>query len=218
MLRNNWTKAALLGVTLLAGCVTQPPKDYTAFRAADPKTILVLPPKNSSPEVGATYGAYSTIQQPIAESGYYVLPITLVDEHFKTNGLTVSDEMHLVETSKLREVFGADAALYVDIKDYGTKYFVIGSATIVRAQGRLVDLRTGQELWKGEAQASSEEGKSNNNSGGLVGLLITALVNQVLATTFDQGHSVARIANNRLLAAGSANGLLYGPRHPQYGK
>lgn len=218
MLRNNWTKAALLGVTLLAGCATQPPQDYTAFRAANPKTILVLPPKNSSPEVGATYGTYSTIQQPIAESGYYVLPITLVDEHFKTNGLTVSDEMHMVETGKLREVFGADAALYVDIKDYGTKYFVIGSATIVRAQGRLVDLRTGQELWKGEAQASSEEGKSNNNSGGLVGLLITALINQVLATTFDQGYSVARIANNRLLAAGSPNGLLYGPRHPQYRK
>lgn len=218
MLRNKATKLALLATVLLAGCATQPPKDYTAFRAADPKTILVLPPKNSSPEVGATYGTYSTIQQPIAEAGYYVLPITLVDEHFKTNGLTVSDEMHLVETGKLREVFGADAALYVDIKDYGTKYFVIGSATVVRAQGRLVDLRTGQELWSGEAQASSEEGKSNNNSGGLVGLLITALVNQVLATTFDQGFSVARIANNRLLAAGTPNGLIYGPRHPQYRK
>lgn len=218
MLRNKATKLALLATVLLAGCATQPPKDYTAFRAADPKAILVLPPKNSSPEVGATYGAYSTIQQPIAEAGYYVLPITLVDEHFKTNGLTVSDEMHLVETGKLREVFGADAALYVDIKDYGTKYFVIGSATVVRAQGRLVDLRTGQELWSGEAQASSEEGKSNNNSGGLVGLLITALVNQVLATTFDQGYSVARIANNRLLAAGTPNGLIYGPRHPQYRK
>lgn len=206
--------SALVSFIALTGCASKP-KDFSAFDRSDPKTILILPPKNSSPEVKATYGFYSSVQMPIAESGFYVLPITLVDEHFKTNGLTISDEIHIVEREKLREVFGADAALYIDIKEYGTKYFVIGSASIVRAEGRLIDLRDGRELWKGEAAASSEEGQ-NNNQGGIAGLLIAAIVKQVMATALDQSYDVAKMANLRLFHAQSPNGLLYGPRHPLY--
>lgn len=208
---------AALTMVLLAGCATPTPKDYTAFKVADPKTILVLPPKNSSPEVSATYGVYAQIQRPIAESGFYVLPVTLVDEHFKSNGLAVSDETHLVDGDKLHEVFGADAALYVDIKDYGTKYMVVNSASVVTAEGRLVDLRSGQTLWEGRATASSAEQRQNNNMG-LAGLLVSALINQVLATATDESYRIAAMTNHRLLSAKSPGGLLPGPRHPDYRK
>lgn len=206
---------AVAAALLLGGCATPVPKDYTAFRAAAPKTILVLPPKNSSPDVLATYGVYSQVQRPIAESGFYVLPISLVDEHFKTNGLTVSDDMHLIDGGKLREVFGADAALYIDIKNYGAKYYVLGSASVVTAEGRLVDLNTGKELWKGAATASSEE-QSQGNNAGLAGLLLTAIVKQVLATATDQSYTMAAIMNQRLLSAPGA--LMFGPRHPAHKK
>lgn len=212
--------ATVLAVTMavfLGGCATPIPKNYSEFRDADPKTILVLPPKNSSPDVSATYGVYSQVQRPIAESGFYVLPVSLVDEHFKTNGLTVSDDIHLIDGSKLREVFGADAALYIDIKNYGAKYFVIGSASIVTAEGRLVDLRTGKELWTGKATASSEEQSQNNNMG-LSGLLVAAIVKQVLATALDQSYPMAAVMNQRLLSAQMTGALLYGPRHPAYKK
>ena len=39
---------------------------------------------------------YSNTQRPLAESGFYVLPITVVDEIFKANGLSVIDDMHQV--------------------------------------------------------------------------------------------------------------------------
>ena len=112
-------KTSVMALCLLAfalgGCATNTAqiakKDYSAYRAADPKTILILPPKNTSPDVAASYGFYSNTQAPVAESGYYVLPITLVDEQFKSNGLTVVDDIHQVDFRKLREVFGADAAL-----------------------------------------------------------------------------------------------------------
>lgn len=201
----------------LLGCAAPAPKDYTAFKAADPKTILVLPPRNSSPEVSATYGFYSQMQRPLAESGFYVLPVTLVDEHFKSNGLTISDETHLVDGAKLLEVFGADAALYVDIKDYGTKYMVFGSASVVTAEGKLVDLRTGQTLWTGAATASSAE-QSQNSQGGLAGLLVSALIRQVLATATDESYRIAAMTNHRLLSVQSQGGLLPGPRHPAYRK
>ena len=77
---------------------------------------------------------------PLAESGYYVFPVTLVDESFKQNGLTMPADIHAVPINKLREIFGADAALYINVKQYGTSYAVISSETRVTAEARLVDL------------------------------------------------------------------------------
>lgn len=212
------SKAILLAIAalVLTGCAQPPKKDYSAYKAADPKTILILPPRNSTPEVGASYSFYSSTQSPVAESGYYVLPITLVNEHFKTNGLTVPDDIHQVDRAKLREVFGADAALYINVSDYGQRYFVIGSASVVTADARLVDLRTGTELWSGKATASSEEG--NNNQGGLAGLLIGALVKQMLGTMTDQSYTIAKMTTTRLLSANVPGSLLPGPRSPNYQK
>lgn len=214
MLRSKVTLLAFAAL-ILAGCAQQP-KDYSAYRAADPKTILILPPRNSTPDVAATYGFYSNTQAPVAESGYYVLPITLVDEHFKTNGLTVADDIHQVDHARLRDVFGADAALYINVTDYGTRYFVVGSASVVTAEARLVDLRTGTELWAGRSTASSEEGQ--NNQGGIAALLIGALVKQMMGTVTDQSYTVAKITTVRLLSANSPGALLHGPRSPNYKK
>ena len=205
------------GIALIfigAGCATKKPYDYTEYKNSDPKSILILPPKNSSPDVKASYSFYSHTQRPLAEAGYYVLPITLVDETFKNNGLTVIDEIHLVDASKLHEIFGADAGLYIDIKEYGTKYLVLNSASIVTAKGKLVDLRTGKILWEGIATASSAEGE--NNQGGLAVLLVTALVKQVMGTALDQSHRIASMTSVRLLSPTMPNGILYGPRSPLY--
>jgi len=49
-------------------------------------------------------------------------------------------------------------------------------------------------------------------------LLIAAIVKQVMATTLDQSHQIAGVATARLLSAGTPNGLLFGPRSPNYGK
>lgn len=122
--------------------------------------------------------------------------------------------MHEVPLPKLREIFGADAALYMDIKQYGTSYSLITSESRVTAEARLVDLRSGQLLWKGAASASSAEGRSS--SGGLVGLLVSAVVNQIVESSSNRSHPVAGITSQRLLTAGIPNGILYGPRSPRY--
>jgi hypothetical protein len=152
---------------------------------------------------------------PLAESGYYVFPVTLVDETFRQNGMTSPDEIHQLPTSKLREIFGADAAVYINVKQYGTSYMVIASETRVTAEGKLVDLKTGQTLWSGAATASSNEG-NNSNSGGLIGMLVQAVVEQIANTLTDRGHPIAGMTSHRLLAAGRPYGILYGPRSPMY--
>lgn len=206
---------ALLCVAVLAtGCATSPKSyDYTAFKQSRPRSILVLPPVNNSPDVEAPYSLYAQVTLPLAESGYYVFPVTLVDETFKQNGLSVPADIHAVPIKKLREIFGADSALYITVSQYGSSYTVLNSVVRVTAQAKLVDLKTGTLLWQGAATASNDE--NQNNSGGIIGMLVTAVVKQVLNNVTDESYRVAGTTSIRLLAA-RPNGLLYGPRSPRY--
>ena len=209
--------AALVAVALLLGGCETPRKiyDYTEYKEARPASILVLPPLNSSPDVDATYSMMSVTTAPLAESGYYVFPVTMVAETFKQNGLTSASDIHGVSINKLREIFGADAALYINVKQYGTSYIVISSETRVTAEARLVDLRSGKTLWTGAATASSAEG-NNNSGGGVIGLLVKAAIRQIIETVNSQGHVIAARTGARLLTAGAPNGILYGPRSSKY--
>ncbi|MCA1324668.1 DUF799 domain-containing protein [Herbaspirillum sp. alder98] len=218
MMRSIKLFALLLATALLAtGCATQrTPYDYAEFKQARPASILVLPPLNSSPEVAATSGMLSQVTYPLAESGYYVIPVTLASETFKQNGLVTPADIHNVSPAKLREIFGADAGLYVEVKAYGTSYQVISSSTVVTAEAKLLDLRSGKVLWQGTATASSAENQQNNN--GLLGMLVSAVINQIADTLSDASFKIAGMTSHRLLMAGRANGMLYGPRSPQYQK
>lgn len=203
-------------LTVLMGCATTKNYDYTTFRQHPPRSILVLPPLNESPEVEVTYSVLSTMTYPLAESGYYVLPVTLVDETFKQNGLHGAGDIHTVAPQKLHEIFGADAALYVTINQYGTSYLVIDSIAQVTANARLVDLKTGETLWAGYAMASSSEDR-NSHGGGIIGILLTAVVKQIINTSTDASHKLAYRTSYRLLSAGQPGGMLFGPYSPQYG-
>ncbi|AXF21952.1 hypothetical protein CUJ89_16610 [Burkholderia pyrrocinia] len=209
---------SVLSIAALLSACAQPVKrpDYTAFKKSQPRSILVLPPVNETSDVGATYGMLSQMTLPLAESGYYVVPVAVMDETFKQNGLTNAAEIQETPPAKLREIFGADAALYAKVSKYGTVYRILASATVVSASAKLVDLRTGDVLWQGEASAASDEG-GNSGGGGLIGMLVTAAVKQIANTLMDQSHDVAAFTSGRLLAAGPPNGLLYGPHSPKYG-
>lgn len=210
---------ALVAVLLMGGCATKKPGwDYSAYKASKPASILVLPPINNSPDITATYSVMSFVTKPLSEAGYYVMPVGMVAQAFKENGMTQPADMHATAPEKLRQIFGADAALYITVTKFGVSYLVVNSETTVQVQGKLVDLKTGATLWQGAAQASSVEGEQQQQ-GGLAALLISAVVKQVLASTFDNSHKYSGIATERLLATGVPNnGLLYGPRSPNYGK
>lgn len=203
----------LLCVAVLAtGCATPPSYDYTAFRESRPASILILPPVNETPEILAPYGMLAQMTRPLAESGYYVMPVALVNETFRQNGLDNAADIHQVALPKLREIFGADAALYVTVTQYGSSYTVFKSSIKVAAKADLVDLRTGTLLWSGSALATDQ---NNNNNGGLIGMLISAAIKQVMNSLSDATYPIAGQASAQLLWAGRSNGILHGPRAPQ---
>ena len=195
-------------------CQTPEPYDYTLFREHAPRSVLVLPPLDNTLEVDAAYAYLATVTQPLAERGYYVFPVAVVDRMLRDNGLPGPGEMHAVPLQRLGEVFGADAVLYIVLKDWGTAYQVLDSSTRVTAEAYLVDVATGTEIWRGEHTAAQS---SSSGGGGLGDMLVGALVNQVFTSLADPSQDVARECNAGLFC-NSHDGLLVGPYHEDYGK
>jgi len=203
----------VLAALLLTGCVPhKKPYDYSAFRASKPASILVLLADNKAPDVNASHSFTSQVTRPLAEAGYYVFPVAVVEETFQQNGLTSGHEVQAVSTQRLHEIFNADSALYISVTDYGTSYQVIQSVTRVTATARLVDLRSGKEIWQGFATANDAE-DGNNNNGGIIGMLVTAAVKQIASNVSDKAHTIADVTSARLLAQNEQGGLLTGPRY-----
>ena len=208
MTRHGAGALLIAGLTFLCSCVAK--VDYTLYRSRVPRSILVLPPLNESTVVEASYTYLSTVTRPLAEDGYYVFPVAVIDAFMKDNGLPHPDEMHGVPLNKIKEVIGPDAVLYVTIEEWGQKYQVIASKTIVRARARLVDATTGATLWTGKAEAVRDSGGS-----GPVERMVAAVIHQIIYSSIDQTPQVSRLANNNMVF-NSANGLLRGPRHPEF--
>lgn len=213
--------AMFSALLMLSACASRAPQqaDYTALRNSKPHSILVLPPVNETSDVNATHGMLAQMTMPLAEGGYYVVPVAEMEETFKHNGLTTPTDIQNVAPAKLREIFGADAALYTTVTNYGTKFVLVDSKTVVSANAKLVDLRSGDELWKGTATANGNEVGYNVGvgTGGLVGVLVQGIAKQVTHSLTDKSFDVAGLTSQRLLATGGKTGLLYGPRSPKFG-
>ena len=186
-------------ILLLTGCVQKrsEPYDYSALIESKPKSILVVMPTNSSPDVKGSTSVLARATVPLAELGYYVYPVALVDETFKQNGLTDGNAIQSAGIKKIREIFGADSIMYLDVVQYGSSYRVFDSI---------------KTLWEGQYLAT--EGNNVNSNNGLAQILITA-ISQAVNTVNDKGYTIAAPAVYGLFHSGDRGGLLHGPRLPK---
>jgi len=197
----------ILFVLIMTGCVTKEPYDYTNLRASKPRSILVLPPINNTVEVGAPYTFIATISKPLAEKGYYVFPVAVIDTFLKKNGLPTPVEMNAIPLDKLQQHTGADAVLYVTINDWGQKYQVLASNLVVDSSAKLLDAKTGTVLWDTRFYFVQS---SDDGGGGLAGALIGALITQIVGTLADKSPQASSTANT-LAINDPKRGLLTGP-------
>ena len=189
--------------------------DYSALQQAKPRSILVLMPSNETTEVDAGAAVLANAIYPLSEAGYYVFDPALVHETFKNNGIYEASDIQNVSAHKLRQIFGADAVLYLNVVKYGTSYMLIKSTNVVAVNAKLVDLRSGAMLWEGSAQVSDD---SSRGSSDLVGMLISAVIKQIGDTVSDAGYKLSASADAMLLAQNCNKCLLYGPYSPHYGQ
>ena len=217
MMRTTRTAALVLlalGAALLAGCATAPPPyDYGNFRESPPRSILILPPLDETTSVVGPYSYLATVTRPVAERGYYVFPVAVVDQFLKENGMPTPGEMHQVPLDRIRAVTGADAVLYPVLHEYGSKYVVLSATTTVDVSVRLVDTRSGKLLWEGHGRVSQGSGNGNQ---GLVGALVGALVTQIINSKTDPGYQASRMANAQVFLTPGRE-LPFGPYSPDFG-
>jgi hypothetical protein len=205
---------ALLLAAAAAGCAgTRKPHDYGAFLDHMPRSILVLPPLNESPEVNASYAYMSTLTRPLVERGYYVFPVAVVDACMRENGCPTAGEMHQVPPDRLRAVFGCDAVLYITLREWGNKYEILSSVAEVSVKARLVDCVSGETIWEGTGRAAESSSQGADNP---LAMLVAAVVTQVASTTDGRSLTAARRANSFFLTR--TDGLLLGPRHADFEK
>jgi hypothetical protein len=203
--------ACVLGTSLLGACISARPS-YDDYLDHMPRSILVLPALNLTTDTKASSAFLSTISRPLAECGYYVYPVAVVDELMKENGLPTPGDMHHVPLSKIDEVFGADAVLYIVIKAWNTSYLVISTSTTVTLDYRLVDVKTGLDLWHQEITV-----RDNSSAGAKdpFTAIIAALVSAIVKSASTPQWGLARQAN-QMLFQDARRGLLKGERHPDF--
>ncbi len=187
----------LLPLLLLAGCATPPAEpegyDYSAFRSADPRSILIVPVVNNSVDVDAADYFLSAISRPVAERGYYVFPVNMVKRVMEDDGLADANMVHAADPTRLAALFGADAVLYISIERWDARYAVLSTTVTVEFRYVLKDGHTGQVLWK------SNQRMDYQPSGGMSGDPIADLVVSVVQAAFTKARPnylpLARKAN-----------------------
>lgn len=202
---------------LLSACGifgSQQPYNYNNFQSSNPRSILVVQPTNSSVDVKAPYAVMAQSTKPLAESGYYVFPVVLVNQTFKENGLNEGAEIQSVELETIRQIYDPDAILYMDIEDYGTKYQIINSKTTVSVKAKLVDAKTADVIWEGSKKLTVNS--NDNLQRGFLSAVTSALVTQINDKLSDRAFNLTGNVQDELLSAGSNDSILYGPYHTDY--
>lgn len=205
---------ALLSV-VLTGCVTQPTKqDMSAFRAAAPRSILVVPTINKSLDVDAPNYVLATLPIPIAEKGYYVFPVNTTKYVLEQEGYYEGERIHQQSVPVLAKLFDADAVLYVSINRWDAKFALITTVVTVEFDYRLVS-KDGTELWKEKKLMQYQP--QNHNAGHPLATLIVAVVNAAVARAAPNYMPLTQQANQQVFILG-ANAIPDGPYRPTAAK
>ena len=178
-----------------AGCATLPPKDYTDFNAANLRSILVVPVVNNSVDVTAPDYFLSTVSIPVAEVGYYVFPVNLIKRTLEDDGLSDANLVHAASATKLCELFGADAVLYIIIERWDAQYLVFTTTTTVELTYILKSGVSGDVLWQDkQTRAYSPQSTGGHPIVMLASMLINAIVAKAAPNYMPLAHQANAIA------------------------
>lgn len=170
---------SLLGaiVLLSTGCAKQMTKHqaYPGMYEEKPEAVLVIPAINKSTAADAPILYSSTINEPLSNAGFYVLPIEVTNRILQNEGLSNGDALKNIPPQKFAEHFGADAVLYVTINQWDTNYYVIGGNVQVGVDFQMKSCKTGANLWT-YSNLLTIDTSGDANSGGLLGAIIATAI------------------------------------------
>ncbi len=204
----------MAGVFLFSvgACATAPKPDYSKFFEHHPRSVLIVPPINKTTAVEAPIVFNTTVTRPFAERGYYLYPVFLTRDILNDLGLSDEGLIAQAQPQRFKEIFGADAVLFVTVNAWTTTYVVLASSVTVEANYKLVDTDSGEVIW--ERTERVVESSGGGGGGGLGGLIAQAISAALTATLVDY-RPLARKMNN-LAADKPGQGLPAGPYRSEY--
>jgi len=190
----------LIAVFSLVGCATpKEPMDFTAFEAAAPRSILVVPTVNNSLDVDAPNYLLATLPMPLAEKGYYVFPVNTVKVVLEMEGFYEGEQVHQQPAAVLAQQFGADTVLFVTIDRWDAQYALISTTVTVSFQYRMV-ARDGTEIWS--ATETMAYTPANSSSGNPLVDLIAAAISAAVTRAAPNYLPLTRQANQQVFILG----------------
>jgi len=189
----------------LFGCALSPNQAPTliskieyapGFYDKHPKSILVLPAINTTSAADAADQFRYTITKSLAEQGYYVFPIHLVDSFFKSENLPDAELISNIPVKKLKEIFQADAILFINIFNWDTDYEIASSSVDVGLSYSLIDANSEEEIWQGNIFSNSSLNASSNDAIIFLVSLIDVAVNSAVKYTDLATEANTVAANN----------------------
>lgn len=205
-------RLTLISLCLLAltGCVTQPTqKDMSAFAAAAPRSILVVPVVNKSLDVDAPNYVLSSLPVPIAEKGYYVFPVNTTKVVLEQEGFYEGEKIHEQPASALAKLFGSDAVLYVTINRWDAQFALITTTVTVDFSYRLVS-KNDVEIWQERKQMRYQPDNSNSNAATPLAAVLSAVISAAITRAAPNYMPLTRQANQQVFVLGP-NPLPDGP-------
>lgn len=180
---------------------------YPRIYVIKPKSILVLPAINHTTSSIAPEIYAQTISKPLIEQGYYVFSPMLVDKFLKSENLYEPNIINNIPIQKLRDVFGCDAIMYIEINSWDTVSNLLTSTVSVEIVLRLVNAKDGDTLFTKYVKANITKGITPTSTFAMLTSILSTISN---ATTDYQ--TLAIICNNIGLAD-IPSGIYKGEEH-----
>lgn len=196
------TMVAMACAALASGCAVQPraERDMSAFTAAAPRSILVVPTVNHSLDVDAPNYVLTTLPVPLAEKGYYVFPVNTTKLVLEQEGFYEGEKIHQQPPESLAKLFGADAILYVTINRWDAQFALITTTVTVDFDYRLVS-KDGVEIWK-ENKVMRYQPDNNSNAGSPVAALLSAVISAAITRAAPNYMPLTKQANQQVFVLG----------------
>ena len=198
----------ILAVSFLSGCVEMGTKQDafpSMYGPQKPVSILVVPAINESTAADAGDLLNVTVSQPFTNMGYYVVPMPIVADIFRNEGIIEGTQIKGLPTGVFKKNFGADAVLFMTIESWEKNYAVIAGNVTVGIEYVLLSTTSNEVLW------SYEQVVVIDTSGGS-GNIFADLISTAIATGMTDYASVARQVHARAVTA-----MPFGKYHPRSG-
>lgn len=185
----------VIATVILSSCTTTAPiaksVAYKGMYDEKPLSVLIMPPINRSTNVEAKEYFHSTLNSPIANAGFYVIPPFLSMEILKKESAYDSELFINAPLKKFSEVFGADVAVFTIIHKWDKSS--LSAKVTVDVEYIFKSTKTNEILYtrRGEMKYDASVSTGLGGLGGLVADIASSALNTAATKYVD----VARACN-----------------------